>query len=52
MKIYKYRDFSNPNEDGLSSERSATSRFNFAFSSRSCLSSRISVLTKFAYFFF
>src|SRR5262249_48302297 len=34
----------------LSSERSATRRFNFAFSSRSCRSSRISVLPKFAYF--
>jgi hypothetical protein len=36
----------------LSSERSATRRLSFAFSSRSCRSSRISLLPKFAYFFF
>jgi hypothetical protein len=35
----------------LSSERSATRRFNFAFSSRSWRSSRISVPPQLAYFF-
>jgi len=36
----------------LSRDRSATNRLSFAFSSRSCLSSRISVLPRLAYFFF